>query len=141
MTAPDQEERASINALLQMIVAMREGKLRTAGCFPDAKSQDEADRRAVPIPARFWRSMLDHEIGSIMLHQQGATLDAGQCIRLWECLKRKSTPPKELVVAFSSADVLRHWPGRRLRSIIAIRCPKCGKPRIWGEACRHCGAA
>lgn len=27
------------------------------------------------------------------------------------------------------------WP------VIAERCPKCGKPRIWGEKCRHCGAA
>lgn len=28
----------------------------------------------------------------------------------------------------------------RLWRLIAERCPKCGKLRIWGEACRHCGA-
>jgi ribosomal protein L32 len=27
------------------------------------------------------------------------------------------------------------------RRLIAITCPHCGKPRIWGRACGHCGAA
>jgi translation initiation factor 2 beta subunit (eIF-2beta)/eIF-5 len=24
-------------------------------------------------------------------------------------------------------------------SVIIETCPKCGKARIWGEKCRHCG--
>ena len=30
---------------------------------------------------------------------------------------------------------------RMWRLVIAERCPKCGKARIVGETCRHCGAA
>jgi hypothetical protein len=29
---------------------------------------------------------------------------------------------------------------RQRLGVIAITCPACGKPRIWGRACGHCGA-
>lgn len=104
----DDEQRAMLGALLQLVIALREGKMRAAGCYPDAETQEEADRRGVVIPARFWRGMLDHEIAAIMTG--GSRLDAGHCIRLWECLRRKGQPPAALVVAFNASDLRRLWP-------------------------------
>lgn len=113
MTATDPDERAKAAQLLAIastIIALREGKLHACAFPPDATSQADVERRMVNIPARFWRSLLDHEMAQTLSRPPKSAIDAGLCIRLWECLRRRGQPPSSLALAFSIPDICRLWP-------------------------------
>lgn len=109
----EREKAAILHAVASTIIALREGKLQACAFPPDATSQDEVDRRKVIIPPRFWRGLLDHEMARIFQRPEEQSLDAGLCIRLWECLRRKGQPPTGLALAMRGSDLRRLWPGVR----------------------------
>ena len=63
------------------------------------------------IPASFWQTVGDDEM--MLLFENNGVLNHGQCIRLFEHLGRKDTPPQSITVMFKTEDVLRVFSSRK----------------------------
>lgn len=105
-STPEQRREAIIQSVSALMIVLREGKLQAKAYRPEEGPKG----KGVVVPARFWRGLLDHELGPALLRPNDEVLDTGLCIRLWECLGRKSQPPRRLGLAFDLNKLKRLWP-------------------------------